>query len=89
MALSFAGIFYRNALNLGLPALVAPDLGGIDDGDEGLLDPTAGRLTLVAKQTEVALEPLPENLRPLLIDGGLIPHLKKRLSAGAANARRP
>lgn len=89
VALSFAGIFYRNALNLGLPALVAPDLGGIDDGDEGLLDPMAGRLTLVAKQTEVALEPLPENLRPLLIDGGLIPHLKKRLSAGAANARRP
>jgi 3-isopropylmalate/(R)-2-methylmalate dehydratase small subunit len=38
VALSFAGIFYRNAINLGLPVLVADDLSGVTDGAAARLD---------------------------------------------------
>ena len=88
VALSFAGIFYRNALNLGLPALVAGDLGRVADGDRADLDATGGRLVLIDRGIEVPLEPIPDNLRQLLADGGLVPHLKKRLAAGAARKGR-
>ncbi len=76
IARSFAGIFYRNAINLGLPALVAPTIDGIADGDACRLDLRAA--TLAVGGRTVALEPVPENLQVLLADGGLVPHLKKR-----------
>ncbi|MEX0408297.1 3-isopropylmalate dehydratase [Aquibium sp. LZ166] len=78
VALSFAGIFYRNAINLGLPVLVAADLSGVEDGDLAELDLDGGQLRLTSRGSVVALEPLPDNLRRLLADGGLVPHLKKR-----------
>lgn len=78
VALSFAGIFYRNAINLGLPALVAADLTGVEDGDLAELDLDNGQLLLASKGSAVALEPLPDNLKRMLADGGLVPHLKKR-----------
>lgn len=78
VALSFAGIFYRNAINLGLPALVAADLSGVEDGDRAELELGSGQLNLTAKGSTVALEPLPDNLKRMLADGGLVPHLKKR-----------
>lgn len=84
VAKSFAGIFYRNALNLGLPVLVAEDLDGIADGDAVVLDTEAGELRLTDKNQTVRLEPLPDNLKPMLADGGLVPHLKKRFAAKRA-----
>lgn len=78
VALSFAGIFYRNAINLGLPVLVAEDLSAVEDGDSADLDLGSGRLHLTAKRRAVVLEPLPDNLKRMLADGGLVPHLKKR-----------
>ena len=84
IARSFAGIFYRNAINLGLPVLVAPETGAIDDGDACALDIEAGELRLTRKKVAVPLEPLPDNLRLMLADGGLVPHLKKRFAAERA-----
>jgi len=81
IARSFAGIFYRNAINLGLPVLVSDDLDGIADGDAADLDIDAGELRLTAKDRIVKLEPLPDNLKRMLADGGLVPHLKKRFAA--------
>ncbi len=81
VALSFAGIFYRNAINLGLPVLVAEDLAGVADGDAVELDIAAGVLRFTEKQRSLPLEPLPDNLKQLLADGGLVPHLKKRFAA--------
>ena len=78
VALSFAGIFYRNAINLGLAVLVAADLSGVEDGDLAELDLDGGQLRLTSRGSVVALEPLPDNLRRMLADGGLVPHLKKR-----------
>lgn len=81
VAKSFAGIFHRNAINLGLPVLVADDLSAVADGDAVELDMEAGVLRLPGKGRDVALEPLPENLRRMLADGGLVEHLKKRFAA--------
>ncbi|WP_321333862.1 3-isopropylmalate dehydratase [Breoghania sp.] len=79
VARSFAGIFYRNAINLGLPVLVGDDLDGVEDGAEADLDVDAGELRLGSRV--VKLQPLPENLKIMLADGGLVPHLKKRFAA--------
>ncbi|WP_319774980.1 3-isopropylmalate dehydratase [Breoghania sp.] len=79
VARSFAGIFYRNAINLGLPVLVGDDLDGVEDGAEADLDVDAGELRLGSHT--VALQPLPDNLKIMLADGGLVPHLKKRFAA--------
>lgn len=87
VARSFAGIFYRNAINLGLPVLVAPDLAGVTDGEGADLDLEAGALRLAASGRAVVLEPLPDNLKRMLADGGLVPHLKKRFAAARSNGR--
>ncbi len=81
VARSFAGIFYRNAINLGLPVLVADDLDDVHDGDIAEFDVEAGELRLVDKNRTVRLAPLPDNLKRMLADGGLVPHLKKRFAA--------
>ena len=81
VARSFAGIFYRNAINLGLPVLIANDLAAIVDGDAVNLDVAGARLRLTDKNIDIALEPLPDNLKAMLSDGGLVPHLKKRFAA--------
>ena len=79
IAQSFAGIFYRNAINLGLPVLIAPEIGEIADGDKCSLDLASARVSVGGRGVE--LEPIPENLQVLLADGGLVPHLKKRFAA--------
>jgi 3-isopropylmalate/(R)-2-methylmalate dehydratase small subunit len=87
VARSFAGIFYRNAINLGLPVLVSDDLAGVEDGDRAELDIEAGALRLLEKRKGIPLEPLPENLRRMLADGGLVAHLKKRFAAERADGK--
>jgi len=81
VALSFAGIFYRNAINLGLPVMIAEDLSAVEDGDTVSLDVDGACLRLTEKGIDIALEPLPDNLKAMLADGGLVPHLKKRFAA--------
>ncbi len=78
IAESFAGIFYRNAINLGLPAIVGSKIEAVEDGAECELDLETSALTV--EDEEIALEPIPDNLKVLLKDGGLVPHLKKRFA---------
>lgn len=88
VARSFAGIFYRNAINLGLPVLVADDLSDVEEGDRCEFLLSDGELRLVDKGTAVRLHPLPDNLKRMLSDGGLVPHLKKRFAAEREQAVR-
>jgi len=81
VARSFAGIFYRNAINLGLPVMNAETLGNVADGDEAEIDIEAGELRLKDKNQTVLLEPIPDNLKLILTDNGLVQHLKKRFAA--------
>jgi len=78
VAASFAGLFYRNAINLGLPVLVCSDLEGLEDGAVASLDAAGARLTL-ENGVAVELEPMPQFLLDIVEAGGLIPHLKETL----------
>ena len=81
VARSFARIFYRNAINLGLPVLVCPvGTEGIKDGDEVQLDLESNELLDISSSSVYRLEPLPDPPAQILADGGLIPYLKKRLA---------
>jgi 3-isopropylmalate/(R)-2-methylmalate dehydratase small subunit len=84
VAKSFARIFYRNAINLGLPVLVCAQAGRVSPGDEVALDPAAGTLTLLKTGEALACEPIPEHLMAMIRDGGLLPHLAKKLKGKAA-----
>jgi 3-isopropylmalate/(R)-2-methylmalate dehydratase small subunit len=77
IAESFAGLFYRNALNLGLPALVCREAMLIHDGEELKIDYDEARI--VTKSAELDFEPIPPHLLEMVRDGGLLPHLEKRL----------
>lgn len=79
LAKSFARIFYRNALNLGLPAIVCPHADSIKSGDALRVDPLKGTVEDLTTGNTLACEPLPEHLIVMITDGGLIPHLKKKL----------
>lgn len=77
VAESFAGLFYRNSLNLGLPALVCKDAKRIREGDRLEIDFDQG--VVATPREKLAFEPIPPHLMQMVRDGGLLPHLEKRL----------
>src|SRR5689334_10730537 len=79
LARSPARIFYRNAINLGLPVARFPDAHQIARGDALAVDLVHGRLKNLTQGTEHAVEPVPAFLLDILRAGGLIPHLHARL----------
>ena len=83
VARSFARIFYRNSLNLGLPALVCPEAGRIQNGDTLRVDAEAGTVTIAATGDTLQCEPLPSHLLAMIADGGLLAHLEKRFKEQA------
>jgi 3-isopropylmalate dehydratase small subunit len=81
IAKSFARIFYRNAINLGLPVIQAPELvEKLQKGDEIELDMAAGTVKILRTGETVTFRPLPPFIMEILTDGGLIPHLKKKMA---------
>lgn len=78
LAPSFGGIFYRNAINHGLMALVCADAPRIAAGHHIEVDAVAGRVRDLDDGAEYACEPMPEHLLAMLADGGLVQHLEKR-----------
>src|SRR5574344_1201545 len=76
IAKSFARIFYRNSINIGLLAIEC-DTDGIDAGDELDLDVEKGVLKNLTKGVDIMIEPLPPVMIKLLNDGGLVEHIKK------------
>ncbi len=87
VARSFAGIFYRNALNNGLLAVVCPDHEGIEAGDRLRLDPMAGRLLHLPSGRSFACRPLPGHLLAMVEAGGLVPWLERRFRAAGRGPR--
>jgi len=79
IAESYARIFYRNALNIGLPILECPEaVAGIEAGDEVEVDLESGRITNVTRQATFAARPFPPFMQELIKAGGLIPYVRKR-----------
>ena len=84
IARSFGRIFYRNSLNLGLPVLTCADAGCIESGDALRLDVVAGTIENISRNEQYACERIPPQLMEMIEDGGLIPHLEKKLKAAQA-----
>jgi 3-isopropylmalate/(R)-2-methylmalate dehydratase small subunit len=78
IAKSFARIFYRNALNLGLPALFCDDAHLIQAGDKLDVDPIAGTIVNQTRDHILKCRPIPAHLMEMVNAGGLIPHLQSQ-----------
>src|SRR5262245_59234678 len=82
LARSFGRIFYRNAMNLGLPVLVCPALDAVRTGDELHVDMVGGAVENLSTARLHACEPIPPHLLAMLEDGRLPPYLEMRLWPG-------
>ena len=82
LAKSFARIFYRNAFNLGLPALIFPQADEIADGDRLRLDLGDGSLDNETSGRRYALSPIPPQMAQIIAAGGLMAQLEQRLQRG-------
>ena len=76
LAKSVARIFFRNAINLGLPVLIC-ETDQIDDGDRLEGDPGKGTINNKTKKTKLTFKKLPKVMLDILNKGGLIPYIKK------------
>jgi len=76
LAKSVARIFFRNAINLGLPVLIC-DTDGIDDGDELEVDLARGTVYDKTKGEKLTFSRLPEVMLDILNKGGLVPYIQK------------
>ena len=83
VAESFSGLFYRNAINLGLPALACAQAKRIRQGDLLKVDPLGGTIENLTTGETLECEPIPPFLMSIIRDGGLLPHLEKRLARPA------
>ncbi len=79
LAPSFGHIFYRNAINHGLMAVVCADASTIPDGHRISIDAAAGTAHDLDDDRTLQCEPVPDHLLVMLADGGLVPHLEKRM----------
>jgi 3-isopropylmalate/(R)-2-methylmalate dehydratase small subunit len=76
LAKSFARIFYRNAINVGLPVLQC-DTSGIGEQDKLEVDLSAGEVRDLTTGAVIPFVPLPPVMVTILDDGGLVAHVKK------------
>ncbi len=76
LAKSVARIFFRNAINLGLPIFIC-DTDKINDGDELEIDPAAGTIIDLTNGSRLSFSRIPEVMLSILGEGGLIPYIQK------------
>ena len=76
LAKSFARIFFRNAINTGLP-VVECDTDRINEADEIILDLEGGIIKNLTTGEDIPFAPLPAVMAKLLADGGLVEHFRK------------
>jgi 3-isopropylmalate/(R)-2-methylmalate dehydratase small subunit len=76
LAKSAARIFYRNAINIGLPVLIC-DTDKIAAGDELEVDLANGKIKDISNGAELIFNKLPEVMLRILDEGGLVPYIKK------------
>lgn len=78
IAKSFARIFYRNAINIGLPILECPEAtDGISAGDEVSVDFDTGIITNITTGKTYKAQPFPPFIQNIIASGGLLASLKK------------
>ncbi|WP_407355349.1 3-isopropylmalate dehydratase small subunit [Methanolobus sp. WCC5] len=77
IAKSFARIFFRNSINIGVALLECPDTDKIDDGDELDVDFASGVIRNVTKGEQYQATPLPDFVRGIMDAGGLIEYTRQ------------
>ncbi|MEM1606950.1 MAG: 3-isopropylmalate dehydratase small subunit [Candidatus Bathyarchaeia archaeon] len=77
IAESFARIFYRNAINIGLPALECKEAYKIADGDILCVNLAEGYVKNLTRNETYWVKPIPPALLEILINGGLVNYVKK------------
>jgi len=79
---SFARIFFRNAVNIGLPILECPGAAAACvPGEEAVVDTARGRVSFPGSGKTFEATPLPPFIRELIAAGGLIPYVASRIRA--------
>lgn len=79
IASTFARIFYRNAINIGLPIIECPEaVAGIDAGDTVSIDFDTGIITNETKGTTFKGEPFPEFMQKIISANGLVNYIKNK-----------
>jgi 3-isopropylmalate dehydratase small subunit len=84
IAAGFARIFYRNAFNIGLPILEAPEAAqGSSQGDELEVDLDTGEIRNLTQGRTFQAHPIPPFMQELIKDGGLLGHIAARVKKQA------
>lgn len=78
LAKSFAGIFFRNSINIGLPFLESQDVDRIKDGDSLEIDLSGGIIKNLTQNQTYKTEPFPEFLQEIVSKGGLMNYIKDK-----------
>ena len=82
IAKSFARIFFRNAINIGLPLLECDEaVDKTEAGDLLEVELSSGKIRNMTKGMTFTAKPYPDFMAELIADGGLIEHTKKRLAS--------
>lgn len=79
----FARIFFRNAINQGLPVLECPEAGRIVEGDDLEVDVVAGEVRDLTQGFTLRSTKLPPHILELVQGGGIVPYLERWLAARA------
>jgi 3-isopropylmalate/(R)-2-methylmalate dehydratase small subunit len=79
VAKSFAGIFFRNSINIGLPFLEFKLAHKISDGDQLEIDLSGGIIKNLSKKKDYKIQPFPGFLQEIIKQGGLMNYMKKRI----------
>lgn len=81
IAESFARIFFRNAINIGLPVIIHPEAAkNIGDGDDLEVDFDTGVIRDITLQKEFKTNPFPEFIQKLIKSGGYVSFVKSEIS---------
>jgi 3-isopropylmalate/(R)-2-methylmalate dehydratase small subunit len=84
VAASFARIFFRNAINIGLPLLESPEtVAATDAGDIIQIDIVTGKIENVTKGISFQAKPYPAFMSQIIASGGLVEYTKQKLLSGA------
>jgi len=85
VASTFARIFYRNSINVGLPIVECREIVEITkEGDQLEVDLVSGRVTNLTQGVSAQAVPFPEFMRSIIEAGGLVPYLRAKLGVDAA-----
>jgi len=83
IAKSFARIFFRNSINIGLPIFIAPEAAdATEEGDQIEASPETGLIRNLTRGGEWRAAPLPPEIQTIIEAGGLVGYVRQRLAAG-------